>query len=212
MVLPVFPVNKKAGDPEADKRADNGADENIGRIVFADIYLGITDKRCPKPEPAPSPAVDLPDREIPESGKPEMIGGMIGWHGIQPPAIDETPQVYLELRIVTGSRPVKKWLQDLGGETIGDGKGRQAQQDKSPGLVLTGTERVIYHENVEWRPGQRFAYHRHQYIEHGMIRIVLHNHEQDFVEMIQPLKKRHRPQIKSFSSRTGLLEIMIALN
>ncbi len=138
-------------------------------------------------EPGPFPAVHRADRKIPESSQAKMIGRMIGRHGIQPAAIDKPPEIDLHPGIMTGTRPCKKRLENLGGKTIGNGEGHHAEQDKNPGLMSPCAKRIVYHESIKGRPGKRFTQIKHKSIQYGMIRVMLNQHEKDPVDMVQPL-------------------------
>src|SRR5882762_2996701 len=133
--------------------------------MFAYIDLCITDGGRPEPKPAPFFTRYRPKGKEPESGQTKVIGGMVGWHGIDSAAVYEASHRCLHFRIMTGAQPPKNGLQHLCRQTIGDGKSEQAQHDKWEGLIPVFKEDIKEHENIQRYPGIRITQQRHDPVQ-----------------------------------------------
>ena len=68
---------------------------------------------------------------------------------------------------------------------------RRGQHDEWPCPGRTLAEGIIQHECIEGDPRERFTERWHDHIQEGMIRVMLDEHEQNLIEMIQPIYQGH---------------------
>ena len=92
----VVPPDKKSCRQPAHQATVNGAAQYVERVMFAYVYLRVTDQQRPYPHPPPPADADGAQAEEPAGGERKMIGSMGGRKAVPPAAVDQVAEVLLQ--------------------------------------------------------------------------------------------------------------------